>query len=1016
MPPIVTTRTTRLTTADVRDLLAERVVVFDGAMGTQLQARNLTAADFGGEAYAGCNENLVLTRPDVVADVHRAYYEAGCDFVETDTFGGTPLVLAEYDLADKALAINEGAARIARDVAEELQAKDGRTRWVAGSMGPTTRSISVTGGITFDEMAETYTVQAEGLLRGGADVLVLETSLDTLNVKAGIVGIERAEQKLGIEVPLMLSCTIEQTGTMLGGQTAEAFHVSVEHAARRNKRGGLVSVGLNCATGPDPMADHVRALSALSSFAVSCMPNAGLPDEDGRYGETPESLARKVGRFLDNGFLNVIGGCCGTTPAHVVALAAAARAHKPRPIAARRAAWVSGIEAVDLDEVRPVIVGERTNVIGSRAFKRLVVEGKWDEAAEIGRKQVRGGAHVVDVCLANPDRDERSDVITFIEQLAKKVKAPLMIDSTDADVIEEALKRSQGKAIVNSINLEDGLARFERVVPLLRRYGAAVVVGCIDEDPEQGMAVTRERKVAVAERSLRILTEQFGVAAEDIIFDPLVFPIGTGDAQYIGSAKETIEGVRAIKQRFPATKTILGISNVSFGLPEAGREVLNTVFLHRCFEAGLDMAIVNAEKLERVTHLDKAEVALSNALIDADAAGYKAALDAFATHFKGKAAGPKKVSRRAELPLDERLAQNVVEGSREGLVDDLDIALKDRKPLDIINGPLMAGMSEVGRLFGLNQLIVAEVLQSAEVMKAAVAHLEPHLKADTSGASATKAKLILATVRGDVHDIGKNLVDIILSNNGFDVVNLGIKVPAAELVKAVEKHKPDFIGLSGLLVKSAQEMVATADELRAHGIDLPIFVGGAALTEKFTYGRIAAAYGGPVVYARSAMTGLDLANRLFDDGKRDALLADLQAKRAEASAPAGDKPAPGAVALPSAADKGPLVIKHDEEAPRPPDTEVHVLKPPLEEILVVHQPHDALRASPRAQGQRRRAHRQGRRQGQGAQADREGARGRGAGQGPRRGPRALPLLPRALRGRHPRRRRRPLHLPAPGRR
>ena len=913
----------RLTTADLRDLMATRVLVFDGAMGTQLQARDLGPADFGGEALAGCNEHLVLTRPDVIADIHRAYFAAGADFVETNSFGATPLVLAEYGLQAKALEINEAAARIAKEVALSFGASEpNHPRFVAGSMGPTTRTISVTGGITFDEMAEHYFVQAEGLLRGGADVLLLETAIDTLNTKAGLVGIERAEQKLGVHVPVLLSCTIEQTGTMLAGQSAEAFHVSLEHAARR--KGGLVSIGLNCATGPDPMADHVRALSALSPYAVSCMPNAGLPDEDGKYGETPQSLAKKLGRFLDSGFLNIVGGCCGTTPAHIAALSQVARASKPRVSQARSRSLVSGVEAVDLDEVRPVIVGERTNVIGSRAFKRLIVDGRFDEAAEIGRKQVRGGAHIVDVCLANPDRDELADVTVFLDHLTKKVKAPLMIDSTDAQVMEEGLKRSQGKSIVNSINLEDGLERFELVCPLLLRYGAAIVVGCIDEDPVQGMGVTRERKLAIAMRSHALLTQRYGIAEEDIIFDALVFPIGTGDAQYIGSAEETIEGVRALKAALPKCKTILGISNVSFGLPDAGRECLNTVFLHECFDAGLDMAIVNAEKLERVTHLPKDEVALCERLLHADAADYAGALDAFALHFKNKSQGPKAPSRRSELPLDERIATSVLEGSREGLIEDLDLALKERAPLDIINGPLMAGMAEVGRLFGANQLIVAEVLQSAEVMKAAVDHLQKFM---VNSAGHAKAKMILATVKGDVHDIGKNLVDIILSNNGYQVVNLGIKVPAGALVAAVKEHAPDFIGLSGLLVKSAHEMVATAEELRAQGVSLPILVGGAALSERFTYGRIAEKYDGVVAYARDAMTGLDLANRLFDPAKKPALLTMVSDKMREAKI-AREVKADGAP-VPTAA---PVVIRHDSEPPRPPDSELHVLDLPLETV------------------------------------------------------------------------------------
>jgi 5-methyltetrahydrofolate--homocysteine methyltransferase len=903
----------RLTASDLSDLLRTRIVVFDGAMGTQLQARKLTAADFGGEAFAGCNENLVRTRPDVIGDVHRAYFAAGADFVETNSFGSTPLVLDEYGLGKDALELNIAAAQIARKVSEEFTDKP---RFVAGSMGPTTRTLSVTGGLSFDALVDHYAVQAEGLLLGGADILLLETSIDTMNVKAGLNGIARAEEKLGVQVAVMLSCTIEPTGTMLAGQGAESFHVSIEHASRR--KGGLLSVGINCATGPDPMADHVRALSQLSPFSISCMPNAGLPDEDGKYGETPESLARKLGRFCEHGFLNVVGGCCGTTPVHIAALTAMANAHKPRAPQGRLRPMVSGVDFLDLEETKPVIVGERTNVIGSRAFKRLVVEGKWEEAAEIGRKQVRNGAHVVDVCLANPDRDEKSDVIAFLDQLTKKVKAPLMIDSTDPEVMEEALKRSQGKAILNSINLEDGRERFDDVVPLIHRYGAAVVVGCIDEDPVQGMAVTRTRKVEVAARSHALLTGEYGVAEEDIIFDPLVFPCGTGDQQYIGSARETIEGVRLIKQRFPRCRTILGISNVSFGLPEAGREALNTVFLHKNFEAGLDMAIVNAEKLERITHLDAVTIGVCERLLDADVAAYDAALAAFTEHFRG-AEQKKSVGRDLSQPVEERLKKSVLEGSKEGLTSDLDELRARMAPLAIINGPLLDGMAEVGRLFGLNQLIVAEVLQSAEVMKAAVSHLEPFMeKAD----GATKAKMLLATVKGDVHDIGKNLVDIILSNNGYAVVNLGIKVPPAALIAATREHNPDFIGLSGLLVKSAQEMVATAEELREAGIDIPIFVGGAALTERFTYGRIQKAYAGRgraavVAYARDAMSGLDLANRLFDANKRDALVADLAAKAKDLDVHAED--------VRVVVDNGPgVVVDVLGDIPQPPDTKVHV--------------------------------------------------------------------------------------------
>jgi 5-methyltetrahydrofolate--homocysteine methyltransferase len=890
---------------DLAEILHERVLVFDGAMGTQIQARTLTAADFGGPELEGCNENLVATRPDVIRDIHAAYLEAGADVVETDTFGGTPLVLAEYGLADRALELNRRAAEIAREAAATFD-RPGRPRLVAGSMGPTTKTISVTGGVTFDEMIGHYAVQAEGLVLGGADLLLVETAQDTLNVKAALIGIRRALDKLGATVPVMLSVTVEPMGTMLAGQAVDALYTSVEHA-------GLLSVGLNCATGPDFMTDHVRTLATMAASFVSCMPNAGLPDEEGRYNETPPMIASKLERFVEQGWANIVGSCCGSTPEHTRLIARMVEGKRPRRPAERIQAAVSGVDYLDLDFAKPVIVGERTNVIGSRKFKELVAAGQWEEAAEIGRRQVRGGAHVLDVCLADPDRDEKTDVVEFLERLTRMVRVPLMIDSTDADVIEKALKLCQGKGIVNSINLEDGEERFERVVPLIRRYGAAVVVGCIDEDKKQGMAVTRERKLAVARRSHELLTTKYGLPERDLIFDALVFPAGTGDKSYVGSARETIEGVRLIKEALPACRTILGISNVSFGLPAAGREILNSVFLQENFKAGLDLAIVNSEKIERFTHIPAEEIALCMDLVDNRGPD---PIAAFSAYFRAKSARPAPVSDRRALPLDQRLGRAIVEGSKEGLIEDLTEALLSRAPLEVINGPLMDGMSEVGRLFNDNQLIVAEVLQSAEVMKAAVSFLEKHME---KSASKNRGKVLLATVKGDVHDIGKNLVEIILSNNGYEVVNLGIKVPPEDLIRAARQHQPDAIGLSGLLVKSAQQMVVTADDFHTAGLQVPLLVGGAALTEKFTYTKIQPAYGSTVVYARDAMTGLDIANQLLDASARPALEAKVAARAAELS---GQRPAP--VAGPPATARG-RRVRRDVPIPTPPDLKLHVL-------------------------------------------------------------------------------------------
>src|SRR6059058_163452 len=899
----------------LRALLAERILVLDGATGTYLQGRDLGPADFGGEAYEGCNEHLVLTRPDVVRDMHEGYLAAGADIVETNTFGGTRIPLAEYGLADKVREINATAARLAREACAKFETPD-RPRFVAGSMGPGTKTISVTGGITFDEVAAAFAEQTVGLVEGGADVLFLETQQDTLNVKAALLGIDRGFADAGRVLPIVLSVSIESMGTMLAGQSIEAAYVSVAHR-------DLLAMGMNCATGPDFMTDHLRTLAQISRFPVSCFPNAGLPDEEGRYNETPELFVRKVERFLAEGWVNIIGGCCGTTAEHVRALVELASRYRPRTAAPVRRTVVSGIEVLPIeDDRRPVIVGERTNVIGSRKFKELVVGGDLDQAAEIGRRQVRGGAQVLDVCLANPDRDELADMTAFLDVLTRKVKVPLMLDSTDHRVLEQSLERCQGKAIINSINLEDGEERFEKVVPLIHRYGAAVVVGCIDEDKARGMAVTRERKLQIAERSYRLLTEKYGVAEEDIIFDALVFPVGTGDQNYVGAGAETVEGVRLIKDALPRTKTVLGVSNVSFGLPSAGREILNSVFLYHCVRAGLDLAIVNAEKLERYPSIPEEERRLAEDLIfwrgDDPVA-------AFAAHFRGKSATPKR-SDRSTLPLDERLARYIIEGSKDGLIDDLDLKLREAKPLQIINGPLMAGMDEVGRLFNNNELIVAEVLQSAEAMKAAVAHLEPFME---KSESANKGTVVLATVKGDVHDIGKNLVEIILGNNGFRVVNLGIKVPPEDLIKAYREHRPDLIGLSGLLVKSAQQMVVTAEDLKAAGVRCPVLVGGAALSARFTASKIAPAYGELVCYANDAMTGLDLANKLADERTREATAAQVQAEQERLRG----APAPGrGVATANAVATS--IIRHDRPIPTPPDLKRHVIERlPLEDIF-----------------------------------------------------------------------------------
>ena len=878
------------------ELSAQRILVLDGAMGTMLQERQLTAEDFGGAALEGCNENLVRTRPDVILEIHRAYLAAGADIVETNSFGSTPLVLAEYGLAEHAYEINLAAARLARQAAAEFSTTS-KPRFVAGAMGPTTKAISVTGGVTFQQLIETFYQQAKALLEGGSDLLLLETCQDTRNVKAALVAIDRLHRELSRPIPTMISSTIEPMGTMLAGQTADAFWVSIAHAHP-------FSIGLNCATGPEFMTDHIRTLSEIAPVPVSCCPNAGLPNEEGKYLETPDSLASQLERFIDHGWLNLVGGCCGTTAAHIRAIVQMSEGKRPRRAKARsHRTCFTGIDLAECEEsTRPLIVGERTNVIGSRLFKNLVAEQKWEEATEIARWQVKNGAHVIDVCLQNSDRDELQDVPPFYEKLIRKIKAPLMIDTTDPEAVELSLTFCQGKSIINSINLEDGEEKFERICPLARRYGAALVVGCIDEDPAQAQAFTRERKLAVAARSYTLLSGKYSIAPEDILIDPLVFPCATGDANYIGGAVETIEALRLVKAQLPHAKTILGISNISFGLPASAREVINSVFLYHCTKAGLDLAIVNAEKLERFASIPEQERTLAENLLfnkppEGDASLSQAPQDwrqqsaeqklainqfhiaAITEYFRG---GGKRTKQRAEdLPLDQRLANYIIQGTRDGLAADLDRKRSEGgAPLDIINGPLMDGMTEVGRLFNNNELIVAEVLQSAEAMKAAVTHLQQFMdKADT----ATRGTVMLATVKGDVHDIGKNLVEIILANNGYTVINVGIKVPPEALISAYFEHKPDAIGLSGLLVKSAQQMVVTAGDFKAAGIRVPLLVGGAALSEKFTRTRIAPAYGDAVCYAKDAMSGLSLLNRIMDPGENNAVLAAHRFNEAPAS-------------------------------------------------------------------------------------------------------------------------------------
>src|SRR5467141_2304287 len=893
--------------------LLERVLVLDGAMGTAIQEHHLAASDFGGGVYEGCNEQLVRTRPDLIRGIYASYLQAGADILKTNTFGATPLVLAEYALAESARELNRIGAALAREMADAFSTPEA-PRFVAGSMGPTTKAISVTGGATFEELTGHYEVQARGLLEGGADYFLVETCQDMRNVKAALLAVERVQAGIAPRdrIPVAVSLTVEPTGTMLAGQSAEAALISLEHV-------DLLYLGLNCSTGPAFMSDHLRSLSRYARTRVACVPNAGLPDEQGRYLETPSVFASTLERFGKEGWLNLVGGCCGTTVAHIAALATMARKIPPRRVPEVRRSPLSGVDALEVgDDTRPLIVGERTNVLGSKKFRDLIKEERYEEAAEIARAQVKRGAHVIDVSTQQTDRDEVADMRRLLERSVRIVRAPLMIDSTNERAIEAALILCQGKAVINSINLEDGEKRFANVVPLAKRYGAALVVAVT---LKRKQAIRAEQKLAVALRSHDLLTRKYGVPEEDLYFDPLVFPCASGDANYTGSALDTIEAVRLLEQRLPRCKTVLGISNVSFGLPPAGREVVNSVFLYHCVQAGLDLAIVNDEKLERYPSIPEKERGLAEDVLFVRGDGataderMRSATAAFTAHFRDR--NPRAPAAE-KLGLDERLARYVVEGTKDGLVGDLDEKLKTAKPLDIVNGPLMRGMDEVGRLFNDNQLIVAEVLQSAEAMKVAVAHLEQFME---KAEAATRGTILLATVKGDVHDIGKNLVEIILSNNGYRVINLGIKVPPEELIAAYHTHKPDAFGLSGLLVKSAQQMVVTAQDLKAAGIDIPLFVGGAALTRKFTATRIAAEYGGTTLYAKDAMDGLDLANQLFSPLTREALLERIRTEHAALAAGAESAPA-----RPAAAATVPVSRVPKADPQRPPDLEPHLLR------------------------------------------------------------------------------------------
>ncbi|MDQ2724535.1 MAG: methionine synthase, partial [Actinomycetota bacterium] len=839
------------------DAVTERVVIIDGAVGTNIQLRHLGADDFGGPTYEGCNEILVENRPDVIADIHRSFFDVGCDVVETDSFGSLPWVLAEYGIAARTRELARSSARLAREVASGYD-----NRFVAGSLGPGTKIASL-GQITFAEERDGYQEAAIGLLEGGVDFLILETVQDLLQAKAAMIGSRRAMAEVGREVPLQVQVTIETTGRMLVGTEIGAALTSLE-AVRPDV------IGLNCATGPEEMSEHLRYLSAHARVPISVVPNAGLPSVvDGKmhYDLDPESLATHHARFITEYGISIVGGCCGTTPEHLKAVVDTCRDLEP---ARRTPEWEPGVASiyshVPFDQAPSIlVVGERTNANGSKKFREAMLDDDWDSCVAMAKDAVKGGAHVLDVCVDYTGEDGVSDMNEIASRFATQATLPIMLDSTEPPVITAGLEHIAGRAILNSVNLEDGDApgtRLDRFFSLAREHGAAVVCTCIDE---QGQARTAARKLEAAKAIADLAINRYGLAPEDLLFDPLALTLGTGMEESRRDGIETLEGIRAIKAGIPGTSTILGLSNISFGLAPAARHVLNSVYLHECQEAGLDAAIVHAARILPLNRIDPkaVEVCLDVIYDRRDPARRYDPLSELLTMFEGVSSAAAVQEDRSDWTIDHLLEQRIVDGERDGLTADLDTAMNHGwVALDIVNGPLLAGMKTVGELFGSGQMQLPFVLQSAETMKAAVAHLEPHMEKNDDGG---KGRIVLATVKGDVHDIGKNLVDIIFTNNGYEVHNLGIKVALSDMLDKAAEIDADAIGMSGLLVKSTLIMRENLLEMneRKHS-DLPVILGGAALTRTYVERDLRSQYEGRLFYGKDAFEGLHTMDRLME--------------------------------------------------------------------------------------------------------------------------------------------------------
>src|SRR5438034_5164604 len=859
------------------DTLKERIVVFDGAMGTNLQVQNLTLEDFGGLRFEGCNENLLITRPDAVENVHTAFLDVGCDVIETNSFNGTTVDFAEYEMADQTYDMNVRAAKLAKRIASDYSTKD-KPRWVAGSMGPG-RKLPTLGHISFLDLKAAYAEQVRGLLDGGADLLIVETCQDLLQTKAALSAIFENFKKNGRRVPVIAQVTIEVFGTMLNGTEIGAALTALAPFP-------IDVIGMNCGTGPRHMTESIRYLCENALLPVSVLPNAGLPSVvEGKmhYDETPETFTSQILHFAKDFGANIVGGCCGTTPAHLKLVVEAMKGITPRSREAKLVPSASSIyfQQPYRQDTSFLIVGERVNASGSKKMRDLLNAEDWDGLVLLAKDQEREGAHVLDVNVDFVGRDGEKDMHELAARLATNVKIPLMFDSTEWQKMEAGLQHAGGKCILNSTNYEDGEPRFAKVLELAKRYGASVVIGTIDE---QGMARAADGKLGIAKRAYEQATDKYGLPPDDIFFDALALPISTGIEEDRRNALETIEGIRRIKAEMPNSFTVLGVSNISFGLNPASRVVLNSVFLHEAVAAGLDSAIVNASKIEPLNRIEERRLKVALDLIydrrefDGDVCTYDP-LGEFTKLFEGVTTKSKKKEARGET-VEERLKYHIIDGEKIGLEDNLKLALENYSALEIINHILLEGMKVVGDLFGSGQMQLPFVLQSAEAMKAAVRFLEPFM--EKKGGATSKGTMVLATVKGDVHDIGKNLVDIILTNNGYRVINLGIKQTIDAILSAYEEHRADAVGMSGLLVKSTLIMKENLEVMNERGIEVPVILGGAALTRRYVEDDLKSRYKGTLFYARDAFAGLHTMDKLMSvDGH--AVVAEAKAAVAAVS-------------------------------------------------------------------------------------------------------------------------------------